>query len=118
MAPPLSEDDITIDTESPASFAKLMALRQMSTEEAPIDGSSAPTEKVVRFCSLSKPFSPGSGGRAFGGHVYAQAAYAASKTVGVGFNLHVCMPFFFLLCCPLVAGEWYGWCTLEASFSL
>lgn len=63
----------------------------MSTEEAPTDGSSAPKEKVVKFCSLARPFSPGSGGRAFGGHVYAQAAYAASKTVGEGFRLHVCM---------------------------
>lgn len=65
----------------------------MSTEEAPVDGSSAPTEKVVKFCSLSKPFAPGSMDRAFGGHVYAQAAYAASKTVGVGFCLHVCIIF-------------------------
>jgi hypothetical protein len=30
--------------------------------------------------------------RAFGGHVYAQAAYAASKTVADGFFVHVCKP--------------------------
>lgn len=71
-----------------------MALQEMSTEEAPTDGSTAPTEKVVRFCSLSKPFEPAAAGRAFGGHVYAQAAYAASKTVGKGFCLHVCMGVF------------------------
>lgn len=28
--------------------------------------------------------------RAFGGHVYAQAAYAASKTVAGGMFIHVC----------------------------
>jgi acyl-CoA thioesterase len=28
--------------------------------------------------------------RAFGGHVYAQAAYAASRTVSDGFFIHVC----------------------------
>jgi len=31
--------------------------------------------------------------RAYGGHVYAQAAYAASKTIPDGFIIHVGIPF-------------------------
>lgn len=42
------------------------------------------------FLSIAKPWSPGNGNRAYGGHVYAQAAYAASQTVGKGFVVHVC----------------------------
>ncbi|KAI9872276.1 MAG: hypothetical protein M1830_001828 [Pleopsidium flavum] len=40
------------------------------------------------FRSIARPWSPGNGDRAFGGHVYAQAAYAASQTVGKGFVVH------------------------------
>ncbi|KAK2755091.1 hypothetical protein FQN54_006620 [Arachnomyces sp. PD_36] len=89
----MSGDDITIPDISPSSFAKLMALRQISAEEPlasvnDVNGNDAQREKIVTFRSLAKPFSPGVGERAFGGHVYAQAAYAASKTVGEGFCLH------------------------------
>lgn len=33
------------------------------------------------YQSVAKPFAPGAGTVAFGGHVYAQAVYAASKTL-------------------------------------
>ena len=46
-------------------------------------------ERVYRFRSRSTPFPPGEGAMAFGGHVYGQSAYAASKTVNRGFVLHV-----------------------------
>ena len=42
------------------------------------------------FRSIARPYAPGNGNRAFGGHVYAQAAYAAAQTVGEGFVVHVC----------------------------
>lgn len=41
------------------------------------------------FRSIAKPFSPGSRGRAYGGHVYCQAAWAAAHTVEKGFVIHV-----------------------------
>jgi acyl-CoA thioesterase len=41
--------------------------------------------------SLSPAYSPGNFTRAFGGHCYAQAAYAAAHTLQKGFVLHVCM---------------------------
>lgn len=44
------------------------------------------------FRSTATPFSPGGAvgpNRAYGGHVYAQAAWAASQTVNDGFLLHV-----------------------------
>ena len=46
------------------------------------------------FRSTAQPFCPGgthirSAGRAYGGHVYAQAAWAAAQTVPEGFVLHV-----------------------------
>ena len=47
--------------------------------------------KVYR--SVAPPFSPGGAvgtGRAYGGHVFMQAAWAACHTVAEGFLLHVC----------------------------
>lgn len=41
------------------------------------------------FRSRAPPFSPGGSGRAYGGHVYAQAVWAAAQTVGKGFVVHV-----------------------------
>jgi acyl-CoA thioesterase len=52
----------------------------------------------VTFRSTAQPFCPGgthikSAGRAYGGHVYAQAVWAAAQTVPEGFVLHVsCLP--------------------------
>ena len=74
---------------SPLPFSELMALdplgdcngQQRSTIDEP--------ERVYWFQSRATPFPPGEGSMAFGGHVYAQSAYAASKTVGQGFLLHV-----------------------------
>ncbi|KAF2166864.1 hypothetical protein M409DRAFT_66413 [Zasmidium cellare ATCC 36951] len=57
-------------------FAELMQLET-------IDGDT--------FRSIAPPFAPGGPvgvGRSYGAHVYAQAAYAASKTVDKGFLLH------------------------------
>lgn len=74
---------------SPPSFVKLMALERLEDTEIPHANSTEP-EKIERFRSLAAPFPPGEGSRSFGGHVYAQSAYAASKTVGKGFVVHVC----------------------------
>jgi acyl-CoA thioesterase len=43
------------------------------------------------FESGSPAYSPGGFTRAYGGHVYAQAPWAAAHTVKKGFVLHVCM---------------------------
>ncbi|KAH1268580.1 hypothetical protein KXX33_004104 [Aspergillus fumigatus] len=67
-----------------ASFAELMGLKRLDSPSSTPD---AP-EKVERFESLAVPYSPGMSGIAFGGHVYAQSAYAASKTVDKGFVIH------------------------------
>jgi hypothetical protein len=58
--------------------------------------------KLVRvndwhFESASPAYSPGGFTRAFGGHVYAQSAYAAGKTVKEGMVIHVSSLFFSLL---------------------
>ena len=54
-------------------------------------------EKIdaVTYKSITLPFSPGGQlpravPRAYGGHVYAQAAWAACQTVDEGFLLYVC----------------------------
>ena len=44
------------------------------------------------YRSIAMPFSPGGMGRAYGGHVYAQAVWAAAQTVGNGFVVHVRPP--------------------------
>jgi hypothetical protein len=41
------------------------------------------------FESMAPAYSPGGFNRAFGGHVFAQSGYAASKTVREGFVIHV-----------------------------
>lgn len=54
-------------------------------------------EKIdeTAYQSIALPFSPGgqtrgSNNRSYGGHVYAQAAWAACQTVKDGLLLHVC----------------------------
>ncbi|KAJ5717132.1 hypothetical protein N7488_002778 [Penicillium malachiteum] len=68
--------------DSPSSFAALMALQRLDDNE--VNNISSDPEKIERFQSLAAPYPPGLGNRAFGGHVYAQSAYAASKTVEKG----------------------------------
>ena len=57
------------------SFTELMALERID---------------ATTFRSIARPYAPGNGNTAFGGHVYAQAVYAAAQTVGKGFLVHVC----------------------------
>jgi acyl-CoA thioesterase len=46
------------------------------------------------FRSITKAYSPTGGENGtYGGHVYAQAAWAAAQTVDSGFLIHVCMNF-------------------------
>lgn len=68
---------------APLSFRKLMALDEMvlSSEENP--------DALEAFQSIALAWAPGAGQTAFGGHVYAQAAWAASRTVGKGLVVHV-----------------------------
>lgn len=73
---------------SPPEFVELMALERLDDIEVSHAGAVEP-ERVERFRSLAAPYPPGGGTRSFGGHVYAQSAYAASKTVGKGFVVHV-----------------------------
>lgn len=70
----------------PIPFAQLMALESVTEQGQSIASES---ERIERFRSLAVPFPPGDGFMAFGGHVYAQSAYAASKTVERGFVIHV-----------------------------
>ncbi|KZF26731.1 Thioesterase/thiol ester dehydrase-isomerase [Xylona heveae TC161] len=63
------------------AFAQLMALEQ-------IPGQSD------SYRNVSKPHSPGGFTTAFGGHVYAQAVYAASKTIKEGYFVHNVTGFF------------------------
>jgi hypothetical protein len=60
----------------PMSFKRLMALETLGLDT---------------YRSITPAWAPGDGNRAFGGHVYAQAAYAAGKTVPKGMMLHVYM---------------------------
>ncbi|KAL2865393.1 acyl-CoA thioesterase [Aspergillus lucknowensis] len=72
--------------KSPASFAELMALRRLDTQSLVLNRDEP--EKVELFESTARTYRPGLGSRAFGGHVYAQSAYAASKTVPPGLVIH------------------------------
>lgn len=70
--------------EQPISFRQLMALKRRAGES------------FDTFESLTPAWPPAPFKRAFGGHVYAQAVYAASKTVDKGQVVHVCVPLSFL----------------------
>lgn len=85
-----SHDAADIDPNempSPLSFVELMALERL--DDTVSHKNPSEPEKVERFRSLSAPYPPGEGNRAFGGHAYAQSAYAASKTVEKGFVIYV-----------------------------
>jgi acyl-CoA thioesterase len=82
--PVIDEDEPT----SPRAFVELMALERLEDTTISHPDTAEP-EKIQRFRSLAKPYNPGHGPRSFGGHVYAQSAYAASKTVAQGFVIHV-----------------------------
>jgi acyl-CoA thioesterase len=62
--------------QAPVSWRRLMLLKK--------------TDDDV-FESLTPAWPPAPFKRAFGGHVYAQAVYAASKTVDQGMVVHVCL---------------------------
>jgi len=88
MSPRRAADNDRSGLTAPLNFVELMALERLDDTEVTQYGAAEP-ERVERFHSLAAPASPGEGTRSFGGHVYAQAAYAASKTVGKGFVVHV-----------------------------
>ncbi|KIX08235.1 acyl-CoA thioesterase II [Rhinocladiella mackenziei CBS 650.93] len=67
--------------KKPLSFRHLMALKQIGDNT---------------FESLTPAWPPAPHIRAFGGHVYAQAMYAASKTVDQGFVVHQMTGYFIL----------------------
>ena len=70
--------------ETPLPFIQLMELSRLHER----DGDE---EKGGRFMSTTPCFNAG-GGAAYGGHVYAQAVWAAAQTVGVGMIVHVRLP--------------------------
>lgn len=85
----LESSDNADTSLSPLSFVKLMTLERLDGPTNNNNPSDGEDEKIERFRSLAVPYAPGAGVRAFGGHVYAQSAYAASKTVKSGFVIHV-----------------------------
>lgn len=83
MAPnnTLADSDWTKRTR-PISFARLIALRPRGNDT---------------FLSLSSGYPPTAAARTYGGHVYAQAAWAAAKTVSKGQYIHNITGHFLLL---------------------
>ena len=77
------------ELSSPLPFSELMALDPLGDCNGQQRSIIDEPERVYRFQSRATPFPPGEGAMAFGGHVYGQSAYAASKTVNRGFVLHV-----------------------------
>lgn len=74
----------------PLEFVDLIAVERVDDGQT-ATSSSSENEKVERFRSLATPTSPIPGiARVFGGYIYAQSAYAASKTTPKGFLIHVC----------------------------
>lgn len=88
MSPQRGAPDNEGELTSPHSFVELMSLQRLEDALISFPDSTEP-EKIERFRSLATPFNPGQGTRSFGGHVYAQSAYAASKTVSQGLVIHV-----------------------------
>jgi len=68
--------------EKPLTFEDLMSLQTLDSGEG--------EQGKEKFMSVRPAFSAGGvAGGAFGGHVYAQAVWAAAQTVGGGMVVHV-----------------------------
>jgi acyl-CoA thioesterase len=68
--------------EKPLTFEDLMSLQTLDSGEG--------EQGKEKFMSVRPAFSAGGvAGGAFGGHVYAQAVWAAAHTVGSGMVVHV-----------------------------
>lgn len=64
------------------TFMDLMSLQPLPSEQ-----------RAEKYMSVRPSFCPDGGfGAAFGGHVYAQAVWAAAQTVGEGMVVHVRIP--------------------------
>ncbi|KAJ5902074.1 hypothetical protein N7495_002602 [Penicillium taxi] len=85
-SPRKTASDESLELSLPWSFVELMALESLGVDKSHSSGDG--TEEIEKFRSLAAPYPPGQGSRSFGGHVYAQSAYAASKTVGEMFVIH------------------------------
>ncbi|KAF9630494.1 Acyl-CoA thioesterase [Lasiodiplodia theobromae] len=72
------QDDDSINGNRYLAFTELIRL----------DEEAATTTSDGTFKSAAKAFAPGGGTSAYGGHVFAQAAWAAAQTVKEGFVLH------------------------------
>lgn len=81
MAPILSDSNWR-NRKHPTSFARMIAVRALGNDN---------------FESVSSGYPPTATSRTYGGHVYAQAAYAASKTVPAGMFIHSCSGNFLLI---------------------
>ena len=81
MAQTLADSDWT-KRKRPISFARMIAVKSLGGDV---------------FESLSSGYPPTAVARTYGGHVCAQAAYAASKTVAKGLFIHNCTGHFLLL---------------------
>ena len=69
-----------IMTATRQSFVELMALETIKPSAL---------SRRSHYRSPAPAYSPGGTGSAYGGHPFAQAAWAAAQTVEVGFILHV-----------------------------
>lgn len=70
-----------------SAFAALVAIERKPDDEAKAQVTNDVKAEV--FQSIGPPWKPGIGQDAFGGHVLAQSAYAASKTVPKQLVIHV-----------------------------
>jgi len=79
---------------SAVSDANMTFVDLMDIEElVPPKKNGIENEDRRRFRSKSLAYDPGIGS-AYGGHVYAQAVWAAAQTVDEGMVVHVCCRFF------------------------
>ena len=81
MAPTLPDSNWDL-RRHPTSFARMIAIKSLDSDI---------------FQSLSSGYPPTAASRTYGGHVYAQAAWAASHTVDKGMFIHNCTGHFLLL---------------------
>ncbi|GME26321.1 Acyl-CoA thioesterase [Neofusicoccum parvum] len=84
-------DDGSINGNRYIPFTGLIRLEKQPQQRRAADDGSPAT-----FRSLAKAFAPGGGTSAYGGHVFAQAVWAAAHTVKDGFVVHNVTGFFTL----------------------
>lgn len=77
------------------TLVEIMAVEALPNPGVPLDAGLT-TASPDKYMSVRPAWTPAGHTTAYGGHVFAQAVWAAAQTVGEGLVIHVCSIFYFV----------------------